>query len=203
LSQTAKRSFSRVRSRSRSSQSSALSLRACSVVALFRSHPDPRPLSAGNCSLKSATSSSRRSPVTRVTLRFARRWSGGRKTCVSGAAPVARPWQESLPPNRPFGLLTGRLSPHANGAASPPSLCWSRQVIAQAVSRMLPKNGLRQKRLARLKVFQGTEHPYGPNIVKRYDLDPSGKWSGQGEIPATGEDSSAWEFARKRDQPLK
>lgn len=68
---------------------------------------------------------------------------------------------------------------------------------------MLPKNRLREPRLARLKVFQGTTHPYGPNITKRYDLSPTGTWEGQGATPARAEDSSAWEFARKRDQPLK
>jgi ribosomal protein L13 len=31
---------------------------------------------------------------------------------------------------------------------------------------MLPKNRLRDKRLARLKVFEGTAHPYKQNIIK-------------------------------------
>lgn len=67
---------------------------------------------------------------------------------------------------------------------------------------MLPKNRLRQGRLARLKVFQGTEHPYGPNLVKRYDLSPTGKWDGQDQAPARQTDSTAWEFARRKEQPL-
>lgn len=35
-----------------------------------------------------------------------------------------------------------------------------RQVIRHAVSGMLPKNKLRDKRLARLKIFPEAEHPY-------------------------------------------
>ena len=37
----------------------------------------------------------------------------------------------------------------------------SRQLIIHAVSKMLPKNKLRPDRLKRLKVFPGSEHPYG------------------------------------------
>ena len=36
-----------------------------------------------------------------------------------------------------------------------------RQAIIHAVSKMLPKNKLRPDRLKRLKVFPGSEHPYG------------------------------------------
>lgn len=36
----------------------------------------------------------------------------------------------------------------------------SRKVIYHAVSGMLPKNKLRDKRLARLKIFVDTKHPY-------------------------------------------
>lgn len=39
----------------------------------------------------------------------------------------------------------------------------SRQLIVHAVSKMLPKNKLRADRLARLKVFTGSTHPYGKN----------------------------------------
>ncbi len=39
----------------------------------------------------------------------------------------------------------------------------SRQLIVHAVSKMLPKNKLRADRLVRLKVFKGSEHPYGKN----------------------------------------
>ena len=39
----------------------------------------------------------------------------------------------------------------------------SRQLIIHAVSKMLPKNKLRADRLARLKVFKGSTHPYGKN----------------------------------------
>ena len=37
---------------------------------------------------------------------------------------------------------------------------------------MLPKNKLRQRRLERLKVYPGEQHPYEQNIFKRYDLGP-------------------------------
>lgn len=49
------------------------------------------------------------------------------------------------------------------------------EVLKKAVRGMLPKNRLRDKRLARLKVFEGEEHPYKRNVVKidgrRYDND--------------------------------
>lgn len=37
----------------------------------------------------------------------------------------------------------------------------SRRLISHAVSKMLPKNKLRPDRLKRLKIFKGSEHPYG------------------------------------------
>ncbi|EER40232.1 50S ribosomal protein L13 [Histoplasma capsulatum H143] len=40
------------------------------------------------------------------------------------------------------------------------------EVLRKAVSGMLPKNRLRDKRLARLKVFEGHAHPYKKNILK-------------------------------------
>jgi len=40
------------------------------------------------------------------------------------------------------------------------------EVLRRAVSGMLPKNRLRDKRLARLKVFEGDAHPYKPNLVR-------------------------------------
>lgn len=40
------------------------------------------------------------------------------------------------------------------------------EVLKRAVRGMLPKNRLRDKRLARLKVFEGAAHPYKQNIVK-------------------------------------
>jgi len=39
-------------------------------------------------------------------------------------------------------------------------------VLKKAVRGMLPKNRLRDKRLARLKVFEGAAHPYKENIFK-------------------------------------
>ena len=40
------------------------------------------------------------------------------------------------------------------------------EVLRKAVSGMLPKNRLRKERLARLKTFEGTAHPYGQNLLK-------------------------------------
>ncbi|KAF9885706.1 54S ribosomal protein L13 [Aspergillus nanangensis] len=40
------------------------------------------------------------------------------------------------------------------------------EVLRRAVRGMLPKNRLRDKRLARLKTFEGVAHPYKENIVK-------------------------------------
>jgi large subunit ribosomal protein L13 len=40
------------------------------------------------------------------------------------------------------------------------------EVLRKAVSGMLPKNRLRDDRLARLKAFEGDAHPYKANIVR-------------------------------------
>lgn len=40
------------------------------------------------------------------------------------------------------------------------------EVLRKAVSGMLPKNRLREKRLARLKAFEGEAHPYKGNLVR-------------------------------------
>ncbi|KAF2747992.1 50S ribosomal protein-like protein L13 [Sporormia fimetaria CBS 119925] len=40
------------------------------------------------------------------------------------------------------------------------------EVLRKAVSGMLPKNRLRKERLARLKTFEGTSHPYQENLIK-------------------------------------
>jgi large subunit ribosomal protein L13 len=40
------------------------------------------------------------------------------------------------------------------------------EVLRKAVSGMLPKNRLRDKRLARLKAFEGDAHPYKQNIIR-------------------------------------
>lgn len=40
------------------------------------------------------------------------------------------------------------------------------EVLKKAVRGMLPKNRLRDKRLDRLKVFEGESNPYGRNIVR-------------------------------------
>ena len=46
------------------------------------------------------------------------------------------------------------------------------KIIKKAVSGMLPKNKLRDRRLERLLVFPDNEHPYAENILRRYDLEP-------------------------------
>ncbi|OLL23982.1 54S ribosomal protein L23, mitochondrial [Neolecta irregularis DAH-3] len=43
------------------------------------------------------------------------------------------------------------------------------EVIRKAVSGMLPKNRLRQVRLARLKTFEDEAHPYRKNLVRWYE----------------------------------
>lgn len=40
------------------------------------------------------------------------------------------------------------------------------EVLKKAVRGMLPKNRLRDKRLGRLKVFEGEYNPYGRNLVR-------------------------------------
>ncbi|PLB37764.1 mitochondrial 54S ribosomal protein uL13m [Aspergillus candidus] len=40
------------------------------------------------------------------------------------------------------------------------------EVLRRAVRGMLPKNRLREPRLARLKTFEGVSHPYKENIIK-------------------------------------
>ncbi|OKL57249.1 54S ribosomal protein L23, mitochondrial [Talaromyces atroroseus] len=40
------------------------------------------------------------------------------------------------------------------------------EVLRRAVRGMLPKNRLRDKRLERLKTFEGLNHPYKKNIIK-------------------------------------
>ncbi len=51
------------------------------------------------------------------------------------------------------------------------------EVLRKAVSGMLPKNKLRNKRLARLKAFEGNAHPYKKNLI-RFGGAPvgTGKW---------------------------
>lgn len=40
------------------------------------------------------------------------------------------------------------------------------EVLRKAVSGMLPKNRLRDKRLARLKAFESDAHPYKQNLMR-------------------------------------
>lgn len=46
------------------------------------------------------------------------------------------------------------------------------ELLKKAVSGMLPKNSYRKTRLARLKVFDGSENPYKQNIVAYADEQP-------------------------------
>ncbi|KAG1057256.1 hypothetical protein G6F46_010798 [Rhizopus delemar] len=46
----------------------------------------------------------------------------------------------------------------------------STEPIRKAISGMLPKNRLRQVRLDRLKIFEGSEHPYEANIIKQHGV---------------------------------
>ncbi|GKU03750.1 50s ribosomal protein l13 [Fusarium langsethiae] len=48
------------------------------------------------------------------------------------------------------------------------------EVLRKAVRGMLPKNRLRDKRLARLKAFEGDAHPYKQNLI-RFSGVPVGK----------------------------
>jgi large subunit ribosomal protein L13 len=43
------------------------------------------------------------------------------------------------------------------------------EVLRKAVRGMLPKNRLREKRLARLKAFEGEVHPYQQNLIRFSD----------------------------------
>ncbi|KAI8146726.1 50S ribosomal protein L13 [Fennellomyces sp. T-0311] len=47
----------------------------------------------------------------------------------------------------------------------------STEAIRKAVSGMLPKNRLRDVRLERLYIFDGEDHPYKENIIKRHGLE--------------------------------
>lgn len=42
--------------------------------------------------------------------------------------------------------------------------------LRKAISGMLPKNKLRQVRMDRLKIFEGSEHPYGANIIIQHGV---------------------------------
>ncbi|RKF63727.1 54S ribosomal protein L23, mitochondrial [Erysiphe neolycopersici] len=44
------------------------------------------------------------------------------------------------------------------------------EVLRRAVNGMLPKNRLRDDRLARLKAFEGEKHPYNANIVRFWGI---------------------------------
>jgi large subunit ribosomal protein L13 len=61
------------------------------------------------------------------------------------------------------------------------------EILRRAVRGMLPKNRLRDKRMARLKAFEGLAHPYKENII-RYREDASSILSNP-EIQKTLQDS--------------
>ncbi|KAJ9134494.1 50S ribosomal protein l13 [Pleurostoma richardsiae] len=60
------------------------------------------------------------------------------------------------------------------------------EVLRKAVSGMLPKNRLRDKRLARLKAFEGEAHPYKENLV-RFGGVQVGKDGWEGAVKAIRE----------------
>jgi len=43
------------------------------------------------------------------------------------------------------------------------------EILRRAVRGMLPKNRLRDDRMARLKTFEGDAHPYKQNILRKKD----------------------------------
>lgn len=59
------------------------------------------------------------------------------------------------------------------------------EVLRKAVSGMLPKNRLRDDRLARLKAFEGDAHPYKANIVKFNGVSQVASWP-SAEVEKTG-----------------
>ncbi|CUA77902.1 50S ribosomal protein L13 [Rubrobacter xylanophilus DSM 9941] [Rhizoctonia solani] len=44
------------------------------------------------------------------------------------------------------------------------------EIIRQAVSGMLPKNKLRERRLERLRIFEGAENPLQDNVKKNWEV---------------------------------
>ncbi|KAL1861968.1 hypothetical protein Plec18170_000792 [Paecilomyces lecythidis] len=66
------------------------------------------------------------------------------------------------------------------------------EVLKRAVRGMLPKNRLRDQRLARLKTFEGLAHPYKENIVK------VGNQSVIGQLPKV---QQAFEQAKGESSP--
>lgn len=68
------------------------------------------------------------------------------------------------------------------------------EVLKRAVRGMLPKNRLRDKRLDRLKVFEGVEHPYTQNIVRFNGVVH------ENGLPKTGQVMNAIEAAAKTEQ---
>lgn len=50
------------------------------------------------------------------------------------------------------------------------------EVLRKAVAGMLPKNRLRDDRMARLKAFEGEAHPYKKNIVRIEGEAMIGAW---------------------------
>ncbi|EST10025.2 Ribosomal protein L13 [Kalmanozyma brasiliensis GHG001] len=74
------------------------------------------------------------------------------------------------------------------------------EIIRKAVSGMLPKNTLRDRRLERLKVFDGEEHPYGQNVVRRYTGETFFGWLSRSG-PSTSQDDSSLSSSRLSADP--
>ncbi|EEB08048.1 mitochondrial 54S ribosomal protein YmL23 [Schizosaccharomyces japonicus yFS275] len=63
-----------------------------------------------------------------------------------------------------------------------------KELLLRAVSGMLPKNRLRDKRLERLKLFDGPENPYHENVFKNYLMMYEEKVADKGERGTNDED---------------
>ena len=70
------------------------------------------------------------------------------------------------------------------------------EVLRRAVRGMLPKNRLRDDRMARLKCFEGERSPYAQNVV-RIEGTVEGSGSGIGRLPEVKE-----AFARQEGAPI-
>lgn len=71
------------------------------------------------------------------------------------------------------------------------------EVLKRAVRGMLPKNKLRDKRLGRLRTFEGLAHPYGENIYRsRREVGDVGGLGGLSGIGGMGEVQKTFEEAK-------
>lgn len=71
------------------------------------------------------------------------------------------------------------------------------EVLRRAVSGMLPKNKLRDKRLARLKTFEGAEHPHVQNVLSVNYVPKKAQEVGKVQSPILEEVARLKEAARQ------